>query len=211
MSEQIKTIKSAVEEALTTVSELHTAMESISNAATSITKISQQTNLLALNAAIESARAGTFGKGFSVVADKVKMLAEQSGNASKKIYDTILAAREKSEKALLKVREGNIAVASGSHLVSEVNLGYEQISNSFNTMDNSIGNEYEMTNKINALYSDIQSNLDNIASIVEEHAAAIEEISSITESQNINIIEVSKISKDIDLMSKELSKVLDIK
>lgn len=76
-------------------------------------------------------------------------------------------------------------------------------------MDSSIAKEYEMIENITELYSDIQNNINSMAAIVEEHAAAAEEISAVTENQNVNIIEISKISKDIDSIGRELSAVLE--
>ena len=209
MRNQINTIGSVVEEALNTVNELDSVMNSINEAITAITEIAGRTNMLALNAAIESARAGEHGKGFAVVAEEVRKLAEQSGSTAKNINNTILAAREKSKMALEKVQEGSAAVKTGNKVVDEVNTGFRQINESFNTMDSHIEKENKMIEGINTLYSNIQSNLDSMAAIVEEHASAGEEILATTENQNGNITEIAKISKEIASISRELSMVLE--
>lgn len=209
MRNQINTIESVVEEALDTVNELDNAMSSINEAISAITEIAERTNMLALNAAIESARAGEHGKGFAVVAEEVRKLAEQSGSTAKNVNNTILSAREKSKMALKKVQEGSAAVKTGNKVVDEVNTGFRQINESFNTMGSNIAREYQMIEGINTLYSNIQSNLDSMAAIVEEHASAGEEILAVTENQNSNITEISKVSKEIASISKELSMVLE--
>jgi methyl-accepting chemotaxis protein len=209
MSEQINTIKLAVDEALVTVDELNGAMGKIGEAVASITKIANQTNLLALNAAIESAKAGQLGKGFAVVADEVKRLAGQSSSMAGKINETITFARQKCEAALLKVQEGSQAVESGSQLVAEVDRVYHRIDEAFAAIDGDIAQEHEMIRRITALYEDIQRNIDSAADLVTRHAATIEEISATTEKQNDNIIEISQISKNIGSTGRELSAVLE--
>lgn len=209
MTVQIDTIKGAVRGALETVSELEASMESINNFLSAITQIAEQTNLLALNAAIEAARAGESGRGFAVVADEVRKLAEQSGNTAKEIYNIINVAREKSKVALAKAQEGNNAVEIGSGIVYEVNEGFQAIKTSFGDLDNSIEKEYELIEKINVLYSSIQTQLENIAAISEEHAATTQEVLAATENQNSNIIEITATSEEIEHASKELMELVD--
>lgn len=211
MTGQIDTIKGAVKGALETVSELEASMETINSFLSAITQIAEQTNLLALNAAIEAARAGEAGKGFAVVADEVRKLAEQSGNTAKEIYNIIHVAREKSKVALAKAQEGNRAVELGSGIVYEVNEGFQAIKTSFNNLDNSIEKEYELIERINIVYSSIQNQLENIAAISQEHAATTEEVLAATENQNSNIIEITSTSQKIINASNELMELVDKK
>jgi len=211
MTEQMCTIKDAVKEALETVSELETNMESINNFLSSIAQIAEQTNLLALNAAIEAARAGESGKGFAVVADEVRKLAEQSGNTAKEISNIISMARQKSRIALEKARVGNAAVENGSSIVSQVNNGFQQIKISYGDMDRNIEKEYEMIENINILYGNIQDHLESIAAISQQHAATTQEVLAATENQNTNIVEIAKTSEELTKASDVLKSMVEVK
>lgn len=209
MTEQISTIRHAVGTALESVAELEKDMDRINAFLSSITQIAEQTNLLALNAAIEAARAGESGKGFAVVADEVRKLAEQSGATAKEIYQIIGDARQRSKAALEKAQEGNAAVEHGSRLADKVNEGFYGIQASYQEMDNSIAKEYELLGIANEAFLTIQDQLENMAAISEEHAAATQEILSASERQNSSIIAIARNSQKITEANKELLKAIE--
>ena len=209
MTEQIGTIRAAVKEALVRVAELETDMDKINAFLSAITQIAEQTNLLALNAAIEAARAGESGKGFAVVADEVRKLAEQSGATAREIYQIIGDARQRSKAALEKAQEGNEAVEIGNELVNKVNEGFYGIRASYQGMDNSIAKEYELLGIANEAFHGIQDQLENMAAISEEHAAATQEVLAASERQNSSIIAITENSQEITQANKELLKEIE--
>ena len=100
-------IAKMMESANSVMNNLGKSSEEIGSIIEVIDGIAEQTNLLALNAAIEAARAGEHGKGFSVVADEVKNLAERSANATKEIATLIKGIQAETQKAIVAIEEGN--------------------------------------------------------------------------------------------------------
>ena len=107
------------------ISALGEKSKEIGNIVDTINQISEQTNLLALNAAIEAARAGEAGRGFAVVADEVRKLAEESGNATQQISNLIKSIRDEIDGAVKSMSENTAQVEEGSKGVSEAVKAFE--------------------------------------------------------------------------------------
>ncbi len=115
-AEQIKTI---VQSSAQTVEEVNREMQKIGGIVDLITEITAQTNLLALNAAIEAARAGEHGRGFSVVADEVRVLANKTSQAANNIGELMKALHSQSELAVSYMQEGIANVESNTQVVDQ--------------------------------------------------------------------------------------------
>ena len=111
---KMDSIKSAVGESSNVIMELDDKSRQIEEIVSLITSIADQTNLLALNAAIEAARAGEHGRGFAVVADEVRKLAEDSGNAAKEIAKLIHYIQTGTRNAVSSMKVGTDEVAVGA-------------------------------------------------------------------------------------------------
>jgi methyl-accepting chemotaxis protein len=121
MKESIKTIKSAVDLGLNTVSELGESMDSINAFLTSIAAIAEQTNLLALNAAIEAARAGESGRGFAVVADEIRKLSDESNKTAEEISEIVSPLKDKAAAAVQTSLQGSAAAQAGIEAAEKLN------------------------------------------------------------------------------------------
>lgn len=114
-------IKNIVQSSAISVNDVNTEMEKIGDIVSLITDITSQTNLLALNAAIEAARAGEHGRGFSVVADEVRMLANRTTTAAESIGQLMDKLRQQSEKAVATMRHGIANVENNSDFIDATN------------------------------------------------------------------------------------------
>lgn len=208
MDKQMKVINAMVNQSLTTVEELNSNMDGINRFLLSITEIADQTNLLALNAAIEAARAGEQGKGFAVVADEVRKLAEQSSQTVKEIDSIINKIKNKTQVVLEKAHMGSLAVNEGEIIANKVNEGFEQVKLSFKNINESISKSLEKNIYISSIFSEISTQADNIATVSEKHSAATEQMLVTTEEQNSNIEIIYRLMKNINDSSIKLQELM---
>lgn len=207
MDKQMAIINSAVSESVNTVRELEVSMDEINKFLEDITQISEQTNLLALNAAIEAARAGEQGKGFTVVAEEVRKLAEQSSETVNLINSIINNIRNKTKAALIEVQNGDSAIKSGEAIVNEVNHSFKNIELAFKDIDKGIDKEVKIFEDFSIVFKHIRKEIETIASISEEHSVSTEEMLATIEGLNNNINSIFELMKQIQNSSETLEDI----
>lgn len=189
---QINDVAHMVANSTAVVDRLGQRSQEIGKIVETIAGISNQTNLLALNAAIEAARAGEAGRGFSVVAEEVRKLAEQSQVAAGQIADLIRSVQEETENAVVSMQEGNEAVSTGTKSVSALSDNFreiqtyvdsvtaevQKIAHSIDRVTNDVEGISEKFESIYASGKDIANEMQGVSAIAEEQTAAAEEIAS---------------------------------
>lgn len=206
---QINNIEQIVWESSAAVTKLGEHSKEIATILDTISAIAKQTNLLALNAAIEAARAGEQGRGFAVVADEVRKLAEQSTIATKEIAEVIATIQNDTKDAVLLMAKGTEAVKSGTEVaktadlsftniethIEKVTLQSQEISKSITHMVNSSEKMTTSIQSVSIVSEEAHDKAQNVAGTVEEQSASIEEIATVSNSMShmaINLTEVTR-------------------
>lgn len=190
--ERMSHIQAAVRDSMQRVNNLDQESNKISQIIEAISEIAGQTNLLALNAAIEAARAGEAGRGFAVVADEVRKLAEQSRQSAQQINEIIQDIQRDTKAVVDSMQVGNSEVEDGVKIVqlavnsfADIMNDFERVTKSVNEIANpveEIAREsqavFQTVKQSELLGVEIAEQADSIASAAEEQSAAMEEIVS---------------------------------
>lgn len=156
--------------------QLVTMATNIGGILSTIEEIAGQTNLLALNAAIEAARAGEHGRGFAVVADEVRRLAEQSAQATQQIKQIIEEVTSQAQSAARAMDANLSAVSDGVRQSLEVGQGLAEILRAVDTIIQQVQTSAETVQRVQGNAQQMLSEIEHIAAIAQESSAAAEEM-----------------------------------
>ena len=168
-------INEAVRAGSTSVSELGRRSEEIGQVIAVINDIADQTNLLALNAAIEAARAGEHGRGFAVVADEVRKLADRTTQATEEVEQSITAIRKDTARAVEQMQQGTECVNSGVEQASSAGESLSQIKTYAVDLSDMVNSIAAATNEQSAASSDVSRTIQEITSVTEQVSSSASE------------------------------------
>lgn len=208
LNEQMDNIIISIRNVGADIEELEDISNEIGSIIAIIDSIADQTNLLALNAAIEAARAGSAGRGFSVVADEIRDLAEESSSSADQIKKLIDKVTKKTKIVGDEMEISEKEISDGEELVNSVNSTFDSITNKISRVN--IG--MEKTSKIieaNFEHSrEIAINAENISNIAEKTSASAQEVAASSEEQTASVEELSSISTNLTEKASHLEKLI---
>jgi len=232
----IEAIREKVGKAAEKVSQMGHHSDQITVIVETIEDIASQTNLLALNAAIEAARAGEHGKGFAVVADEVRKLAERASASTRQIGEIIIETQRAVGDAVSAMQEGIKEVEGSVEQANEAGNALQSIIKSseavseqasqaaaaaqemtalaselvaaVDTVSAVIEENTAATEQMSASAGEVTQAIENIASVSEENSAAVEEISASTEELSAQVEEVAASAQSLDEMAQSLNELV---
>ncbi|MBO6514425.1 MAG: methyl-accepting chemotaxis protein [Phycisphaerales bacterium] len=192
--EEMQGIAREVQSSADTINTLGQKSQMIGEIIAVINDIADQTNLLALNAAIEAARAGEHGRGFAVVADEVRKLAERTTEATEEVSQSILGIQTETESAVTLIEAGSERVGKGVDLASQAGEALRSI------VDGSKG--------VQGMVQDIAAAANEQTAAADEIARAVEGINSVTSESSVGASQASQAASDLAVQAEQLQEMV---
>ncbi|MGZ4106747.1 MAG: methyl-accepting chemotaxis protein [Tumebacillaceae bacterium] len=189
--QQMNFISTSVNGSAASIIELGDHASHIGEIVETITGIASQTNLLALNAAIEAARAGEHGRGFAVVADEVRKLAEQSSRSAQEIAAYITTIQAGIEKAVKAMQDGTREVSTGIDVVNVAGESFAQIQESVHEVAIQIQGVSAAVQQMSAGTEQVVKSIEEINDVTEQASSAMQNVSASTEEQLASMEEIT--------------------
>ncbi|MDN5342565.1 MAG: methyl-accepting chemotaxis protein [Oceanotoga sp.] len=212
----IKDLISSTDESKVSNEEIFKAITQATDKAKNVEKVSSvissiaaQTRLLALNATIEASKAGEFGRGFSVVADEIRTLADEAQKSSKEIENVVKELIENVEKMneiRVNVEDNN---KKQSDSINETENKYKNIYESIKNSEKSIRSYGDLVEELLNKKQEVIEDIDSLASISKNNSAKTQEINASVEEQTSSIESVEEYSQKLLELSKELKNSID--
>ncbi|MBL8096202.1 MAG: CZB domain-containing protein [Anaerolineales bacterium] len=174
----MNTIKVKVNVSAAKVREMGQRSDEIGAIVELIDDISSQTNLLALNAAIEAARAGEHGRGFAVVADEVRKLAERSSGATKEIGGLVRAIQTSVKDAVSAMDDGSREVEIGAQRAQAAGQALNEIVTAAEAVQSQVTTTLQATTSMSSASHQLTESMDSVSAVVEENTAATEQMAA---------------------------------
>lgn len=206
--QQMKSINSTVNKLAEVIKVLGERSQEIGKITEVITSISAQTNLLALNAAIEAARAGEHGRGFAVVADEVRKLAEQSVGSSQQISQLIAHIQGETSKAVESMGTATREVLEGIDVVNTAGESFEQIQESVIVVARQIQEVSAAAEEMLASTNQVHQAISQVTEVAYQAASGTQNISAAAQEQFAAMEEIATSANSMSKMAEDLQTLI---
>ncbi|MEO3946833.1 HAMP domain-containing methyl-accepting chemotaxis protein [Gorillibacterium sp. CAU 1737] len=193
-----------------TIDELAKQAGGINRITRTISEIAEQTNLLSLNASIEAARAGEHGKGFAVVAQEVRKLAEESGAATREVFNLVRNIELGVQEAIRNISINEEVVHEQNAHIRDTETVFREIANHIHDITGLIAQFAEQSDSMLTKAQAIARTIEGIAAITEESAAGTEEMSASMNEQIALVEDMVHQSERMTVVAKQLQRTIEI-
>ena len=205
LNEKTKSTTSITKNVIETIQLLEVKSRSIGAIVNAIDDIAEQTNLLSLNASIEAARAGAAGKGFVVVADEIRKLAEQSSVSANKIEEIIDEIVDSTSKAVKIAMEAQEIVHEQEVAVSSTTSSFENIDNQIKKLSRALEDILVSVQEIDSARIQTLAAIENISAVSEENASASTTVNDAAAKQLDMVVQLEETAKILSEHANELA------
>ncbi len=206
--EKMNNITSTITDTTEVIRALGKKSQHVGDIISTITTIADQTNLLALNAAIEAARAGESGKGFAIVAEEVRKLAEESTRAAKEIEVLIRGIQDETIRSVKSIEVGSKEVLEGKEIINNLYRTFEDINSAIKETSQTTTQISQSAQTQLSHAEQVVNAVQNVAAISQQSSASIQEISAGTEEQTASIQEMSATAQELAFLASELTELV---
>ena len=206
--EQMQTIYAATANISDLIDKLSSQSQQIGKITEVITGLTDQTNLLALNAAIEAARAGEHGKGFAVVADEVKKLAEQSKISATQIVDLTDEIQLDTRNVNTAVKDGLNSVTEGVDIIEQASDAFLSITRAIHVASLKVEEIFNSAEQVAAATQQVAASTHEIATGAERSTEDFEMIAAATEQQTATMAQLADVSTEVSQSAQDLQGVI---